>query len=94
MKNLDGQGTRNRFLYTTPDMKMGKQYGEVIKPIYLVKNAKVEDSSDPEVLFGDIAALTAIADYVEQNKFDLDALLETVSTGVGGLWTICAGRFA
>ena len=69
------------FIYTTPNVKMAKQYGEVITPMYLVKDAKVEDLSDPEVLYGDIAALTAIADYEEQNKFDSGALLESVLNG-------------
>ena len=81
LKNLDGQGAGNRFLYTTSNVEMAKLYGEVITPIYLVKDAKVEDLSDPEVLYGDVAALTAIADYAEQNKFDPDALLESVSNG-------------
>ena len=81
LKSLAGQGARNRFLYTTPNMEMAKQYGEVITPIYLVKDAKLEDLSDPEVLYGDIAALTAIADYAEKNKLDSDALLESVSNG-------------
>jgi len=81
LKNLDGQGAGNRFLYTTSNVEMAKLYGEVITPIYLVKDAKVEDLSDPEVLYGDVAALTAIADYVEQNNFDPDALLESVSNG-------------
>ena len=78
LKNLDSRETRNRFLYTTPNMEMAKQYGEVITPIYLVEDAKVEDLSDPKILYGDIAAFTAIADYAEQNKLDSDALLESI----------------
>lgn len=81
LKNLDGQGTRNRFLYTASNVEMAKLYGEVVTSIYLVKDAKVEDLSDPEVLYGDVAALTAIADYAEQYDLDSDALMESVSNG-------------
>ena len=81
LKNLDGLGAGNRFLYTTSNVEMAKLYGEVVTLIYLIKDAKVEDLSDPEILYGDVAALTAIADYAEQNKFDPDALLESVSNG-------------